>query len=185
MNKKLELFLTFFKIGAFTFGGGYAMIPLIREDIVEKKGWLSDDEMLDMLAIAESTPGVIAVNSATFVGYKIAGFWGSFFATLGVVIPSFIIILLIALFFEDFLQITIIANAFRGIRAGVTILILKAGIKLFEKMPKTAVSYFLLSLAFALSIFVNFRYLSLLLIVFGFSVGFIGQLLKSKKEDRE
>ncbi len=182
MNKIFDLFLTFFKIGAFTFGGGYAMVPLIKEDIVEKKGWLSDEEMLDMIAIAESTPGVIAVNSATFVGYKIAGFWGSFFATLGVIIPSFIIILLISLFFEDFLEIEVIANLFRGIRAGVTVLILNAGLKFYRQIPRTAYSYFLIALAFGLSVFVEFRYLSLLLILFGFLLGLIGQVLKNKKE---
>ncbi|HEY8395972.1 MAG TPA: chromate transporter [Bacilli bacterium] len=182
MNKKLELFVTFFKIGAFTFGGGYAMVPLIKEEIVDKKGWINNDEMLDMLALAEATPGVIAVNSATFVGYKIGGFWGSLFATLGVVLPSFFVILLVALFFEDFLKIKAVANIFRGIRAGVTVLIFNAGLKFFRKIPKTALSYFLIALAFGLSVFVEFRYLSVLLILFGFLLGVIGQAFKNKKE---
>ena len=104
MNRNLELFFTFFKIGAFTFGGGYAMIPLIHHELVERKKWINDDEMVNMVAIAESTPGVIAVNSATFVGYKINKFWGSLFATLGVVLPSFVVICLVALYFENFLK---------------------------------------------------------------------------------
>lgn len=185
MNKKLELFLTFFKIGAFTFGGGYAMVPLIREELVDKKGWINNDEMLDMLAIAEATPGVIAVNSATFVGHKIGGFWGSFAASLGVVLPSFFVIILVALFFEDFLKIKVIADIFRGIRAGVTVLIFNAGLRFFKQIPKTAVNYFLIALAFGLSVFLEFRFLSLCLLVFGFVFGLIGQLLKTGREDRE
>ena len=99
-NKKLslcfELFITFFKIGFFTFGGGYAMIPLIERETAEKKKWVTDNDILDIIAVAESTPGPIAINSATFVGYKTAGFWGSFFSTLGVVLPSFTIIYIIS-----------------------------------------------------------------------------------------
>ena len=95
-KKLFTVFITFFKIGAFTFGGGYAMIPLIQRETVENHKWISDDDILDIIAIAESTPGPIAINSATFVGYKVAGFWGSFAATLGVVLPSFIIILVIS-----------------------------------------------------------------------------------------
>lgn len=185
MNKKLDLFLTFFKIGAFTFGGGYAMVPLIKEEIVDKKGWINNDDMLDLLALAEATPGVIAVNSATFVGYKIAGFWGSLFATLGVVLPSFFVILLIALFFEDFLEIKVVADIFRGIRAGVTVLIFNAGLKFYKQLKKTALSYFLLALAFALSVFLDFQYLSLSLILFGFLVGLAGQLLKNRKGEEK
>ena len=141
MNKKLELFLSFFKIGAFTFGGGYAMVPLIREEMVERKGWIKDEEMLDLLAIAESTPGVIAVNSATFVGYKVAGFWGSFFATLGVILPSFLLFFSCNLF-ENFLKIKEIANTFRGIRAGVTVLIFNAGLKFYRQIPKPQLPIF-------------------------------------------
>ncbi|MBQ1988903.1 MAG: chromate transporter, partial [Clostridia bacterium] len=96
LKKALQLFLTFFKIGAFTFGGGYAMIPLIQKEVVEEKKWITDDDILEIIAIAESTPGPIAINSATFVGYRVCGFWGSFFSTLGVVLPSFVIILIIS-----------------------------------------------------------------------------------------
>ena len=98
----LQLFWTFFKIGAFTFGGGYAMLPLIQHETVEKKGWISDDDILEIVAIAESTPGPFAINSATFVGYRTAGAFGSFCATLGVVLPSFIVILIVAKIYEKF-----------------------------------------------------------------------------------
>ena len=182
MNKKWELFFTFFKIGLFTFGGGYAMIPLIHHELVEKKQWINDDEMVNMIAIAESTPWVIAVNSATFVGYKIAKFWGGLLATIGVVLPSFIIISLIALFFENFLAIPLVAAAFKGIRAGVVVLILNACLKLYKKSPKTALAYLLMALALGLSLFVDFQYLSFLLIVFGMVVGITSQMIKRKKE---
>ena len=132
----LTLFLTFFKIGAFTFGGGYAMLNLLENEFVSKRGWLSKDEFLDMLAIAESTPGPIAINSATFIGYKTAGIVGSTFATLGVVLPSFIIIFIISLFLDKFLTFTLVASAFKGIQACVVYLIGSVGIKLFKQMEK-------------------------------------------------
>lgn len=136
-KKCINLFLTMFKIGLFTFGGGYAMIPLIESELVSRKKWLGEDEFTDMVAIAESTPGPIAINSATYAGYKVAGFWGSFFATLGVVLPSLIIIFVISLFFDKFLEIQWVSNAFKGIRACVVFLILSAGIKMLLHMPKT------------------------------------------------
>lgn len=136
MNIKPSLFLTFAKIGAFTFGGGYAMISLIDSECVDKKKWLTHDEFLDMTAIAEATPGPIAINCATYVGYKQAGVIGAVLATLGVVMPSFLIILLISLFFENFLKFEIVANAFKGIRIAVSILIIQAGAKMLVKMYK-------------------------------------------------
>ena len=132
----LILFLSFFKIGAFTFGGGYVMLSLLENEFVSKRGWLTKDEFLDMLAIAESTPGPIAINSATFIGYKTAGVLGSTLATLGVVLPSFIIIYIISLFLDKFLALTIVANAFKGIQACVVYLIGSVGIKLFKQMEK-------------------------------------------------
>ena len=132
----LTLFLSFFKIGAFTFGGGYAMLSLLENEFVEKRGWLTKEEFLDMVAIAESTPGPIAINSATFIGYKTAGALGSAFATLGVVIPSFIIIYVISLFLDKFLAFEIVANAFKGIQACVVYLIGSTGLKLFKQMDK-------------------------------------------------
>ena len=132
----LTLFLSFFKIGAFTFGGGYAMLSLLENEFVSKRGWLTKDEFLDMRAIAESTPGPIAINSATFIGYKTAGTIGSAFATLGVVLPSFIIIYVISLFLDKFLALTLVANAFRGIQACVVYLIGSVGIKMLKQLEK-------------------------------------------------
>lgn len=132
----LTLFLSFFKIGAFTFGGGYAMLSLLENEFVSKRGWLTKDEFLDMLAIAESTPGPIAINSATFIGYKTSGAIGSASATLGVVLPSFIIIYVISLFLDKFLALTLVANAFRGIQACVVYLIGSVGIKMLKQLEK-------------------------------------------------
>lgn len=143
MNKlkaSLSLFLTMFKIGLFTFGGGYAMLALLENKFVEKKGWLTKEEFLNMIAIAESTPGPIAINSATFIGYKTAGVLGSAFATLGVCLPSFIIIYTISLFFDAFLKFKVVEYAFLGIRACVVYLIASAGFKLFKGLKKNALS---------------------------------------------
>ena len=132
MSKTKELFGTFFKIGAFTFGGGYAMVALLEHEFVEKKRWLTREEFLDMVAIAESTPGPVAVNSATYVGYKIEGA-----STLAVCLPSFAVIYLISLFFDRFLQLTVVANAFKGIQACVIYLILSAGVKMLKNLQCT------------------------------------------------
>lgn len=135
-----ELFLTFFRIGLFTFGGGYAMISVIEDYCVEKKKWISHDDMVNIAVIAESTPGPIAINCATFTGYKTAGLLGSVFATLGVVLPSFIIIFIISMFLDNFLDITVVTNAFMGIKAAVGILILNAGVSMMKNMPKTVLT---------------------------------------------
>lgn len=131
-----DLFLTFTKIGLFTFGGGYAMISLIEHACVEQKHWISHDEMMDITVIAESTPGPIAINCATFVGFRQKGFAGALAATLGIVLPSFCIVFAISRFLDDFLAITWIAHAFRGIKITVGILILDAALKMIKKMPK-------------------------------------------------
>ncbi len=144
----LNIFLTFFKIGLFTFGGGYAMISLIENICVEQKKWITHDEMMDVTVIAESTPGPIAINCATYVGYKRMGIRGATAATFGVVLPSFIIIYLISMFLDNFLEITWIANAFMGIRIAVGLLILDAGIKMFVKMKKKLLPCVILACAF-------------------------------------
>lgn len=145
----LTLFLTFFKIGAFTFGGGYAMLSLLENEFVEKKGWLTKDEFLDMIAIAESTPGPVAINSATFIGYKTAGVLGSALSTLGVVLPSFIIIYIISLFLDAFLSFTLVANAFRGIQACVVYLIGSTGLKLLKQMEKKPLPVIIMTVVLA------------------------------------
>ena len=126
------------KIGLFTFGGGYAMIALLESELVSKKKWIDREEFLDMVAIAESTPGPIAINAATYIGYKRCGFLGALAATVGVCIPSFVIIYLISLFFDAFLSLTIVSYAFKGIQIGVIYLILSAGLKMLKGMKKNA-----------------------------------------------
>lgn len=136
MNILFDLFLTFSKIGLFTFGGGYAMISVIENNCVERKQWITHDEMMNVTIIAESTPGPIAINCATFTGYKKAGFIGALAATLGIVLPSFVIIYLISMFLDNFLELDIIANAFKGIKIAVGILILDAAATMIQKMHK-------------------------------------------------
>ena len=133
----LQLFLTMLKVGLFTFGGGYAMIALLEHEFVTKRGWLEQEEFLDVAAIAESTPGPIAINSATYVGYKRGGLPGALAATLGITLPSFCIIYAISLFFDAFLSLSVVACAFRGIRVAVMYLILSAGLRMLKKMKKT------------------------------------------------
>lgn len=136
MNALIDLFLTFAKIGFFTFGGGYAMISMIEHACVETKQWITHDDMMNITVIAESTPGPIAINCATFVGYKQKGFIGAVVATVGIVAPSFAVIYLISRLLDNFLEITIIANAFKGIKLAVGLLILDAAIKMIKMMPK-------------------------------------------------
>ena len=144
----LELFLTFARIGLFTFGGGYAMIPLIEDICVEKKKWITHDEMMNLAVIAESTPGPIAINCATFVGFRQGGLIGAAAATVGMTVPSFCIIFLISMFLDDFLTITWIAHAFMGIKIAVGILIVDAAVKMIRKMKKKPLTLAFLICAF-------------------------------------
>ena len=145
----LTLFLTFLKIGAFTFGGGFAMLAILDREVVDKHGFLSHDEFMDLVVIAESTPGPVAINAATYAGYRVKGVLGSLLATLGVVLPSFTIIFLISLFFDAFLSLTLVSAAFQGIRAAVVLLILAAGLKMFKKLKKNAFSLTVMGLTLA------------------------------------
>lgn len=131
------LFFTFFKIGLFTFGGGYAMIALLEEEFIQRRKWLDKDEFLDMTAIAESTPGPVAINSATYLGYTLAKVPGAATATVAVCLPSFLIIYAISLFFEQFTQLTVIANAFKGIQVCVIYLIFSAGVRMLKALDKS------------------------------------------------
>ena len=178
-NKLLNLFLTFFRIGLFTFGGGYAMIPLIQREAVEKNKWVSDDDILEVIAIAESTPGPIAINSATFIGYKVAGVWGSFFATLGVVLPSFIIILLISFVLREFADIKAVQYAFNGIRAGVLALVIKAWWTMVKKLPKAGLAYFIVAVAFFATVFFDVNVLIVII-----SAGILGFVVSTIRERR-
>jgi len=136
MKPTADLFFTFYKIGAFTFGGGYAMISLLDHECVEKKKWLTSDELMDITVIAESTPGPIAINCATYTGYKVAGMKGAISATAGIILPSFILLFLISNFFENILTVPLVSKAFRGIRIAVAILIMRAAIKMIKKTEK-------------------------------------------------
>ena len=169
MKKWMDLFLTFAKIGMFTFGGGYAMISLIENNCVERKKWITHDEMMNVTVIAESTPGPIAINCATYVGYQQAGFIGSIAATLGIVLPSFAIIFLISMFLDHFLELTLIAHAFRGIKLAVGILILDAALTMIQKIHKKAFPKAMMVCSFGAMLLINlfswnFSSISLMLI---------------------
>ena len=175
MSILLELFITFAKIGLFTFGGGYAMIALIEDECVDKKRWMTQDEMMNMTVIAESTPGPIAINCATFAGYKKAGFLGALAATIGMVVPSFVIIFCISMFLDRFLEVTIIANAFRGIKVGVGILIFTAAVNMIKKMQKKKLPLMIMTGSCVVMLFINifawgFSSISLMLLAAAFSL---------------
>lgn len=163
-RKYLNLFLTFLRIGAFTFGGGYAMIPLIHREIVENKKWLKEKDMLDIIAVSESTPGPFAVNSATFVGYQVGGFIGSSLATLGVVLPSFIIIFAISFILKQFEHLEVVKYTFHGIRAGVFVLILSACYSMFRACRKDIFNYILIIFALIAVAFFNVSAILVLII---------------------
>lgn len=188
-KERLALFFTMFKIGLFTFGGGYAMIALLENEFVSKKKWLEKDEFLNVTAIAESTPGPIAINSATYIGYKRAGILGAVVATLGVVLPSFVIIYAISLFFDTFLSLTYVAYAFKGIRICVIYLILSAGVKLLRQTEKSVLNILIISVTLicmvALSVLVvSFSTIFYILIsgTLGVTVYLVGKLKKEKKQ---
>mgnify|MGYP003313375252 CR=1 FL=1 len=182
-----SLLFTFMKIGAFTFGGGYAMIPLIQKDVVEKKKWIREGELLDILAISESTPGPIAVNAATFVGYKVAGIWGALFATFGLALPSFVIIFLLSLIYDKALQIPAIMAMFKGIRVAVICLLISAIIKIKKAVPTNLVSIIIFSLCLIglllLGLFnITIPCISLAFIGFGLLSGIVLTLLTRRRE---
>lgn len=162
--KTISLFLTFMKIGLFTFGGGYAMIPLIHRETVDNKKWISDEDILEIVAIAESTPGPIAINAATFIGYRVGGFWGAFAATIGVALPSFAIITAISFILAEFQSIRWIQYAFNGIRAGVLALIVKALWSMYRQSPKGIFAYIIMLGAFVVTAFLPVNVIFVILI---------------------
>lgn len=151
----MDLLLTFMKIGLFTFGGGYAMISMIENNCVDRKKWITHDDMMNVTVIAESTPGPIAINCATFVGFQQAGFLGALTATLGMVLPSFLVIYVISIFFDNFLEITVIANGFRGIQVSVGILILDAAVTMIRNMHKRLLPRLIMVCSFAVMLLIN------------------------------
>ena len=177
MNVLFDLFITFAKIGLFTFGGGYAMIAIIENNCVEKKQWITHDEMMDITVIAESTPGPIAINCATYTGYKTAGLLGSIVATLGIVLPSFLVIYFISVFMSNFLEIKIIANAFKGIKIGIGLLILDVGIGMVKKMPKKKLPRLIMMLSFVLMTIISMLSLKISTITLMLSFGFISLIV--------
>ena len=154
MKILLDLYITFFKIGAFTFGGGYAMLPLLQRELVDKRKWITEEEMLDYYAIGQTTPGIIAVNTSTFCGRKRKGNLGGIFASLGFITPSIIIITLIANFLKEFSHLLLIQHAFAGIRSAVSALVLNTGINMVKKTANTKVKILIFVLTFiAIGIF--------------------------------
>lgn len=176
-NKVFQLFITFLKIGAFTFGGGLAMIPLIQKEIVDNKKWLSEADVSDIVTISEMTPGPVAINAATFVGYKTKGFKGALAATVGVILPSFFIILCIAAFFWKYMSYEIVANAFWGVRIAVIGLMVKAFLTMFKQCPKNMVAY---SIAAAGLVLVGVLNINAIFIILGAAfIGIIYQQVKT------
>ena len=185
----LDLALSYFKVGLFTFGGGLAMIAIIQHEYVEKRKWIDSDEFESMVAIAESTPGPVAINCATYIGYKVGGVLGSLVATIAVCLPSFFIIYLISLIFDAFMSIKLVQYAFKGIQVAIIFLILSAGVKFFKNMKKTPFNVIVFSctlgcmLAFAF-FGVNFSSIYFVLIggALGLTVYLIGLLCKKEKK---
>lgn len=176
-----------FKIGLFTFGGGYGMLSLLEHEFVEKKQWITAEDFLDMVALAESTPGPIAINSATYLGYKRGKALGSIVATISVCIPSFTIIFLISLFFDRFLTLPYVQSAFRGIQACVVFLILSAGVKMLKKLKKTPLGIALLILVAACLVtlsLLSVRFSSVFYVLIGAVVGLCAYLVSRMREKR-
>lgn len=178
MRELWELFIVFARIGGFTFGGGYAMLPIIQEEVVEKRGWATEEEVIDYYAIGQCTPGIIAVNTATFIGYKLKGIIGAIFATLGMVFPSVVIITLIAAFFRQFQDYAIVQHAFGGIRIAVVALILNAIVKMWNNSVKDIVGIVIFIAAF---IVVAFMELSPIVVIVASATA--GIIIQSRRMD--
>lgn len=181
------LFFTFFKIGLFTFGGGYAMIALLEEEFIQRRRWLDKDEFLDMTAIAESTPGPVAINSATYLGYKLAKVPGAATATVAVCLPSFLIIYAISLFFEQFTQLTVIANAFKGIQVCVIYLIFSAGVRMLKALDKSPFATGVLAAVMLVMVGLSLASVSvssILLILLSGAAGVAAWLIGRRKEGK-
>ena len=180
LKLSLKLFLCYLKIGLFTFGGGYAMIALIENEYVRKRRWITNEEFYEIIAIAESTPGPIAINSATFIGYKLAGFFGALVAVIAVCIPSFVIIYIISIFYDEFMAFTPVQYAFEGIKVGIAILITSAGVGMMKKAKKDAFDWCVfvpaLLLVTLFDIF-NIDFSSIYLILIGIGIGIIYKLI--------
>ena len=185
MRILFDLFITFVKIGLFTFGGGYAMLSVIEDNCVEKKKWISHDDMMNLTVIAESTPGPIVINCATFIGYRQAGVLGSIAATIGIVLPSFVVIFIISAFLDNFLEIEVVKNAFRGIKCAVGILIISAAVNMIKKMKKKPFPIAVLVCSaltmLAIDIF-SLKFSAITIIIFAAMLGLVVFAVKTLKE---
>lgn len=184
MNTMLLLFLSMLKIGCFAFGGGYAIIALLEGEFVTRRKWIEHEEFMDVVAIAESTPGPIAINVATYVGYKLKGFLGATLATVAICVPSFVIMYLVSLFYEQFMEIALVAAAFRGVQICVVYLIASAAWKMLKKMKKTPLNIAVFALTFlgmVLCTLFEIRISSVVFILTAGVVGLAAFLLKTKK----
>lgn len=179
MGFLIKLFLIFCKIGLFTFGGGYAMYPVIKGEIIDKRGWITEEELMDYYAIGQCTPGIIAVNVATFVGKKLKGFFGAVFATLGVIFPSVVTITIIAAFINNFADLWYVQSAFSGIRVAVIVLILNTIISMWKKSIRNVFGYVVFLLALVLSFFNILS--SVFVVVLSAVAGIVYTLIKTKK----
>lgn len=180
MKELVDLFWTFCKIGALTFGGGYAMLPLIQREIVENKKWSTEKEILDYYAVGQCTPGVIAVNTATFIGYKLKGIIGSIIATLGVIFPSIVVILIIASFLQNFSNLSIVQSAFAGIRVAVVALIITTVIKLIKSSIKDYLGIIIAIITFVVSAFMGLS--PVYVVIAAALTGFISKNLRGEKK---
>lgn len=180
MKELFDLFWTFCKIGALTFGGGYAMLPLIQREIVENKKWSTEKEILDYYAVGQCTPGVIAVNTATFIGYKLRGIIGGIVATLGVIFPSIVIILIIATFLQNFADLAIVQSAFAGIRVAVVALIITTVVKLIKSSIKDYLVVIIAIIAFVISAFIGLS--PVYVVIAAALTGFISKGLRGDKK---
>lgn len=185
----LELFTTFFKIGLFTFGGGYGMISIVKDECIDKKNWITNDEFVNLIAVAESTPGPIAVNMATYIGYKKAKFIGAIISTIGVVLPSLIIIYIIAMYLKDFLKYKVVENAFFGIRVAVSIIIIRTAYNLIKSEVKNhdnkkliLILFGIYTIVFFLVEIISIPISSVMLILSAIVLGIILSLVRYKND---
>lgn len=179
MKELFSLFFAFARIGGFTFGGGYAMLPMLTKEVVEKNHWATEDEIMDYYAIGQCTPGIIAVNTATFIGYKTKKFWGAVFATLGVIAPSIVIITIIAACLQNFAELELVKHAFGGIRAAVCVLILQAVTKLVKKAVIDKYTMLICVVVTCLSLFTSIS--PIVIVLFAGLTGYLVKKLEERK----
>lgn len=182
MRELLELYLTFCRIGGFTFGGGYSMLPMIQKEVVEKRGWATEEEILNYYAVGQCTPGVIAVNTSTFIGYKRRGIIGGIVATAGMITPSLIIIMVIAAFLQNFAHIEFVQHAFAGIRVAVAALVIQAVVKMWKSGIRDAIGFIIFILAFAVSLV--FDVSPIYVVIGSITVGIAVSVLKARRDEK-